>query len=434
MHRDRRHLDYVGNKPGQPEQCLSVTASTVTDKRLDTPGIAVNSPSALVSFRSRFQLGNYGTLSPSHDGGVLEISSPNINGGMFTDVTDPVVGGYFLNGGYSESIANGFLSSIAGRQAWALRSSSVNLLSGPSSAAYVDVLADLGPHLLGQAFTLRFRLTSDNNDDNAGTWQIDNVLVKPSSCPPVLLSAVSRKIHGSVGAFEISLPLTGTPAIECRTGSPAGAHQIVLTFANSITFSEASVTAGTGNATASVSGPVVTLDLTGVTNAQTIALKLANADDGANHGDILVPITFLAGDTSGNGAVTSSDVAQTKTQVGQLITAANFRTDVDASGAITASDVALVKSESGTAISVSTLSVQDILRDKTRTAFNRRRLETRRRRSQARTAGGKEEVRISGLVVRRTTETHRIPESGGLFDGKPAKRACCFSIIATSRI
>ena len=130
-----------------------------------------------------------------------------------------------------------------------------------------------------------------------------------------------------------------------------GSHEIVLTFANSISFSEASVTAGTGSATASVSGPVVTLELTGVTNAQTMTVELADADDGANRGDIMIPVTFLAGDTSGNGAVTSSDVAQTKTQVGQLVTAANFRTDVDASGAITASDVALVKSKSGTAIS-----------------------------------------------------------------------------------
>ena len=115
--------------PDNLNNTYSITASTVTDKRLDSPGIVVNSPSALVSFRSRYQLGGYGTLSPSHDGAVLEISSPNINGGMFTDVTDPLVGGYFLSGGYSEIIANGFLSPIAGRHAWASYSG-VDLLTG----------------------------------------------------------------------------------------------------------------------------------------------------------------------------------------------------------------------------------------------------------------------------------------------------------------
>ena len=128
-----------------------------------------------MGFRSRFQFGGYGNLPPPHDGGVLEISSPTINGGMFTDVTDPVVGGYFLNGGYSEIIANGFLSPIAGRRAWASYSG-VDLLTGLTSPTYIDVLADLGPNIADQIITLRFRLASDNNTDSYGTWQIDRCI------------------------------------------------------------------------------------------------------------------------------------------------------------------------------------------------------------------------------------------------------------------
>ncbi|CAN5637979.1 hypothetical protein BH20VER1_BH20VER1_29570 [soil metagenome] len=45
----------------------------------------------------------------------------------------------------------------------------------------------------------------------------------------------------------------------------------------------------------------------------------------------------------------ASEIGQVKDQSGQVVTAANFRTDVTANGgSITASDVSLVKSASGT--------------------------------------------------------------------------------------
>jgi hypothetical protein len=58
----------------------------------------------------------------------------------------------------------------------------------------------------------------------------------------------------------------------------------------------------------------------------------------------------LVGDTTGNGAVNSSDIAQTQSQSGQPVTAANFREDVNANGLINSSDIALVQSKSGTAL------------------------------------------------------------------------------------
>lgn len=164
---------------------------------------------------------------------------------------------------------------------------------------------------------------------------------------PLVLSAVSRKTHTGVGPFDVDLPLAGTAGVECRTGPAAGAHQLVVTFANPVTVGSASLTAGTGAATFSVSGAVVTVDLTGVTNAQRIAVTLASVSDGSNVGDISLPMGVLAGDTTGNGTVTASDISQTKAQSGLPVTAANFREDVNANGAITASDIGLVKSQAG---------------------------------------------------------------------------------------
>ena len=58
----------------------------------------------------------------------------------------------------------------------------------------------------------------------------------------------------------------------------------------------------------------------------------------------------LAGDTTANRAVNSSDIAQTQSQSGQPVNANNFREDVTANGVINSSDIALVQSQSGTAL------------------------------------------------------------------------------------
>src|SRR4051812_14793917 len=87
--------------------------------------------------------------------------------------------------------------------------------------------------------------------------------------PIVPVSAVSRKVHGSAGAFDVSLPLTGSPGVECRTSSSVGTYQLVVTFATSVTFITATVSSGVGTLdSASVSGGVVTVDLTGVASGQ----------------------------------------------------------------------------------------------------------------------------------------------------------------------
>ena len=51
-----------------------------------------------MTFRHSFNLER--DTSNFYDGGVLEVSSPNINGGAFTDITNAAVGGNFVSGGY----------------------------------------------------------------------------------------------------------------------------------------------------------------------------------------------------------------------------------------------------------------------------------------------------------------------------------------------
>ncbi len=166
-----------------------------------------------------------------------------------------------------------------------------------------------------------------------------------------LESAVSRKTHGTAGTFDVNLPLIGAPGIECRTGGASGNHQIVVTFAGPVTVSSASVTSGTGSLSSfSVSGNQVFVNLTGVTNAQIIAVTLGGVNDGTSTGSVVIPMAVLAGDTTADTFVNSGDIAQTKSQSGQPVSGSNFREDVTIDGNLNSGDIALVKSKSGTAL------------------------------------------------------------------------------------
>ena len=117
---------------------------------------------------------------------------------------------------------------------------------------------------------------------------------------PSVVSAVSRKTHGGAGAFDINLPTTGNPGIEDRVGPVAGAHQIIVNFAGSVSVSSASVTSGTGNVdNFSTSAGQVTVNLSGVADAQVLTIKLGSVSDGVNTGDVSIPMALLPGDTTG---------------------------------------------------------------------------------------------------------------------------------------
>ena len=149
-----------------PNDAFIDDPAVVTDKRLDTPNIAISSAAARVSFR------NFFFLESTFDGGVLEVSSPNINGGTFTDITNTAVGGSFVIGGYNATISAAFGSPIAGRMAW----------SG-NSGGYISSVANLGPNVAGQTIKLRFRMGSDEALARPG-WNVDTISITDASCPP----------------------------------------------------------------------------------------------------------------------------------------------------------------------------------------------------------------------------------------------------------
>ena len=169
--------------------------------------------------------------------------------------------------------------------------------------------------------------------------------------PVVPQSAFSRKAHGAAGTFDVPLPLTGNVGIECRTGGATNDYQMIINFMTSVTVENALVTSGSGSVSSfSVSGAQVTVNLTGVTNVQTITVTLINVNDGTHMGNVPVSMGVLVGDVNGNAAVNASDVSLTKSQVGVPVSGSNFREDVNANGLINSVDVAQVKANVGTAL------------------------------------------------------------------------------------
>jgi hypothetical protein len=164
----------------------------------------------------------------------------------------------------------------------------------------------------------------------------------------VFAFAVSRKTQGA-DTFDINLPFAGPPGVECRSGGATNDYQVVVSFANSVTFTSADVTSGNGAVTSTLGNNTtqVTINLTGITTAQRITVTLFDVDDGTNVGNLDIPMAVLVGDTSGNGLVNGTDVSQTKLQSGHPISSSNFREDITGNGTINGSDVASVKLQSG---------------------------------------------------------------------------------------
>jgi hypothetical protein len=192
----------------------------------------------------------------------------------------------------------------------------------------------------------------------AGRWDFYQISGPRPIQGPTLTSAVSRKVHGSAGTFDLNLPLSGTRGVECRSGGANGNHSIVFTFSDPITAVDSAVVTPCGQVSSRTLGPNAnqyTVNLTNVCNAQYITVTLLGVHStfGGITATASATMGVLVGDTTANGAVNSSDIAQTQSASGQPLSANNFREDVTVNGAINSSDISAVQAASGTALPTS---------------------------------------------------------------------------------
>lgn len=161
--------------------------------------------------------------------------------------------------------------------------------------------------------------------------------------PPALLRVVSRRTHGAAGDFELPLPMAAPFGIEGRFGKELA---VVFTFDRELAGANVEVRQGSVSVTsASISGSQLTVRCGAVANAQWITLALTDITDTAGGFLEAAPVTFgvLGGDVNRNGALTSADVTSVQSQIGQAVTARNFRADVTANGHITSADISAIQ-------------------------------------------------------------------------------------------
>ncbi len=200
----------------------------------------------------------------------------------------------------------------------------------------------------------------------AGGWSITITTATPVCAAPI--TAGSVKTQGGAGAMAIGMPLAGTAGVESRSGGATNDHSVEVYFATSgytvNGATQAQIISGTGmigtggvsnGGAVTISGippnpSICTIPLTGITNAQTIMVRLNNVTHGAETGNVLIPMSFLTGDSNGDGAVNSADVSQTKARSGQAVDGTNFRSDINADGNLNSGDISFVKSRSGTGL------------------------------------------------------------------------------------
>ena len=156
---------------------------------------------------------------------------------------------------------------------------------------------------------------------------------------PTLQSAVSRKVHGAAGTFDLPLSLVSTnPTTEPRQGP---AQTIVFTFDKPANAATVVITGGSATAGApTFSGNDVIIGLAGVANEQYVTVSLTNvaSTDGGTGGSGSVRLGFLLGDVNGTRVVSLADLGLVNAQLSQLVTAANYLKDVNASGTLTLAD------------------------------------------------------------------------------------------------
>jgi autotransporter-associated beta strand protein len=192
-----------------------------------------------------------------------------------------------------------------------------------------------------------------------GAGNIDLTLTSADGPALQLIGAASRKTHGAAGNFDIPLPLTGEPGVECRASD--GNHTLIFAFNNNVVSGNASLVNGTATVTnnQTFASNTMTVALTGVADIQTVTVMLSDVHD--SFGQVLpdktISVNMLIGDTNGSKIVNATDAGQIKGQVGMPVTSSNYRNDLNADGAVSSSDVTLVKKNSGHGLAMARLIV-----------------------------------------------------------------------------
>jgi len=173
-------------------------------------------------------------------------------------------------------------------------------------------------------------------------------LCVPDYTEPLITAAVSRKMHGTAGTFDINVEAEER---ECRTD---GVTTLVVTFDQDVygsgNLSDIWLSTGTVE-DVTINANEVTVDLSGVPNTTVLTVAFPGIINNAGQpcADTLC-VCVLVGDVTGDGAVNIFDLVTVRDNTGQPMTEANCRSDVNGDGEINIFDLVTVRDQTGTMV------------------------------------------------------------------------------------
>jgi hypothetical protein len=168
-----------------PNSVFTADPSSVSDRMLISPSVAITSSNAQITFR------HYYDTESTFDGGVLELA---VDGGAFTDIV--TAGGMFVSGAYNGTISTSYSNPLAGRAAWT-----------GSSSGFKTTTVNLPATAAGHNVRLQWRLGSDTSVSGTG-WYVDTISINggyaccSSLTRPRLLSPQAVGSNGLTLAYD----------------------------------------------------------------------------------------------------------------------------------------------------------------------------------------------------------------------------------------
>ncbi len=167
-----------------------------------------------------------------------------------------------------------------------------------------------------------------------------------------LVSAASSKRHGNAGAFNLDLPLKGTPGVECRQGALGTATNIVFTFSDTVNSVDSTSTSCGRVISMTANGPTVTVflkDIQSICDGSDVTVNLTGVNgDSGTLASAAVTFRMLAGDVTGDRRVDGIDLQSVRMNSGRgLVTDANLRNDVSGDGKVNHADISLTRAARG---------------------------------------------------------------------------------------
>ncbi len=162
--------------------------------------------------------------------------------------------------------------------------------------------------------------------------------------PLRLLSAVSRKTHGTFGNADVNLPLTGTAGVEPRRKKPDGSHLLVFEFSTDLSSATPSVSLGSVTSS-NIQGNKLSVSLSDVPDGSKAIVTLDGVQDtsGQSLPQTAVNANFLLGDVNSSGNVSAFDFLDVKNSLHKSNALGRFRADINLSNTFSAFDFLDVK-------------------------------------------------------------------------------------------